>query len=202
MRLFPSPGLAIWPPHRQRLGTIGTSPDQGRGRGEVVCDAPTRAANKAWRPEHTGLERGASRLHRGRRPGSPSVLCTHTSPEVQPASRAWPGLAGLGASRVEEAGFPGWNVQNVGWAPGYAPRHVLAPPTSLGPQFPPHKLGAAVGVRPFGPGAAGLSSQLTASGTPGAPGTPQTLLGPPGTPQDHGEPLRGHGHIIWGRWRC
>lgn len=107
MCLFPSPGLAIWPPHRQRLRAIRTSPDQGRGRREVVCDAPTRGANKAWRPEHTGPERGACRLHQCHRPGAPSVLCIHTGrhqaqKSSQPAGpgRAWQALEPAGRRRL------------------------------------------------------------------------------------------------------
>lgn len=70
----------------------------------------------------------------------PSALCTRKRaphPLVHRAGGARPSLAVLGASRAEAAVFPGWNVQNVGWAPGSSPQPALTPLTVLGSQFSP-----------------------------------------------------------------
>lgn len=86
-----------------------------------------------------------------------AALCTckrAPHPEVHGAGQARPGLAVLGASRVEEAVFSGWNVQNVGQAPSSSPQPALTMLTSLSSAFLPHKGGALVGVRVFGQGAA------------------------------------------------
>lgn len=114
----------------------------------------------------------------------PSALCTRKRaphPLVHRADGARPSLAVLGASGAEAAVFPGWNVQNVGWAPGSSPQPALTPLTVLGSQFPPHKVepwwvrGCLVREQPC------LSSQQVFR-------TPEPLRDHPETCQDSLEP--------------
>lgn len=108
---------ALWPPHAQ-----GWAPwDQP---GVLHTRLPT--------------SRLGGRAFLGSAP--PSARCTRKRaphPLVHRAGGAGPSLAVLGASGAEAAVFPGWNVQNVGWAPGSSPQPALTPLAVLGSQFSP-----------------------------------------------------------------
>lgn len=190
---------ALWPPHHPRLGAIGTHPDQGGGSWSVML-LPVVPA-RLGRPEHMEPEGGDPAGCSGAvGQGSPSMFRARRrapTPEGQPASGAGPG-------RPWSAGRRGLVFQDGMcrmWGGHLATPHNVSrpcpPPWAL--SFPlinweqQWVCGCLTREQP------GPSSQVAASGTPGGPGTPQTLPGTTRNPSGPQGALRDHGCIIWGK---
>ena len=176
MGLLSSPGVGLWP------GATGTSPDQGGWSWLAVLPPRVLARLEGGEPaDCTGAGAPIGPLHpqAGTGPRSPA---------------SWRGRAGPGRPRSQQGRggrFPRMECAECGVGTWLRPTTGPALPTSLGPQFP-RQSGSSGGRE-----ACLIREQPAASGTAGAPGAPQTLLGTTWNPSDHRERLRAHGCITW-----
>lgn len=108
------------PPSPGTPGTLLTG-----GWAHLCCKGRNPQAVELWNMPFWGI-RPPSELH----------TCEQgTQPRVHRVNGAGPG--GPCDQTLGEAGFPGRNVQNVGWTPGCSPQSAPGPPSSYGLQFPP-----------------------------------------------------------------